>query len=88
MTSIGTLGFIDATAPFSGFTNCSILLSVNAVHKAPVVEDGKVVVGDVLNCNFVVDHRYVDGAKCTKLATAFHEVFENPGKFMSNPPKN
>ena len=63
VTSLGMLNFEDATAPFSGFLDCTMLLSVNAVHDEPVVEDGKVVPGRVLNCNFVVDHRFVDGGK-------------------------
>lgn len=36
-----------------------------------------------MNCNFVVDHRYVDGGKCTKLVPAFKRVFTNPEEFMS-----
>ena len=75
VTSLGSLGFEDATAPFSGFTNCSLLLSANAITKQPVVEDDKIVVGEVMNCNFVVDHRYIDGGNCTKLVKTYREVF-------------
>ena len=32
VTSLGMLGFLDATAPFTGFTDCTILISANAVH--------------------------------------------------------
>jgi pyruvate/2-oxoglutarate dehydrogenase complex dihydrolipoamide acyltransferase (E2) component len=51
-----------------------ILASANAVHDAPVIEDGKVVIGKVMNVNFVVDHRYVDGGKCTKMVPSFKKV--------------
>lgn len=78
VTSLGPLGFEDATAPFSGFTNCTMLLSANAVTKQPVVEGDNYVVGNVMNCNFVVDHRYIDGGNCTKLIGVFKNVFENP----------
>ena len=37
VTSLGMLNFDDATAPFSGFTNCSLFLSVCSVQDAPVV---------------------------------------------------
>lgn len=37
VTSLGMLNFQDATAPFSGFMDCSMLISANAVHDAPVV---------------------------------------------------
>ena len=56
--------------------------SVNAAVKAPVVEGDKIVVGDVMNINFVVDHRYVDGGKCTKLIPALRRVFECPEEYM------
>ena len=83
ITALGSLGYEDAIAPFTGFANCSFLLSSNAIAKQPVVEDGKVVVGDVMNCNFVVDHRYVDGGSCANMMRVFSEVFNNPNKFMS-----
>lgn len=60
---------------YSGFANCTIFASINAVIKSPVVEEGEVVVGEVMNCNFVVDHRYVDGGRCKNLVPAFRKVF-------------
>ena len=78
VTSLGSLGFEDATAPFSGFTNCSVLLSANGVTKQPVIEGDNYVVGQVMNSNFKVDHRYVDGGNCTKLVGVYKNVFQNP----------
>ena len=37
-----------------------------------------------MNVNFVVDHRYVDGGKCTKLVPAFRKVLEEPGLFLKS----
>ena len=37
VTSLCSLNLEDVTAPFSGFTNCSLLLAANAVAKQPVV---------------------------------------------------
>lgn len=82
MTSLGMLNFTDAIAPFTGFANCVFLLSVNAVQDAPVVEDGKVVAGKIMNCNFTVDHRYVDGGRAKKFTSAFQRVFENPEEYL------
>lgn len=65
-----------------GFTSCTILAAINGVVKTPVVENDEIKIGEVMNCNFVVDHRYVDGAKCTKLIPAFRRVFTNPEEFM------
>lgn len=84
VTSVGMLNFDDATAPFSGFMNCVSFMAVNSVQDAPVVENGKVVVGRVMNCNFVVDHRYVDGGRAKNLVPAFKRVFENPEIFLKS----
>jgi pyruvate/2-oxoglutarate dehydrogenase complex dihydrolipoamide acyltransferase (E2) component len=82
VTSLGGLGFVDAFAPFSGFANNSMLLAANAIVDQPVVEDGKVVVGKVMNCNFVVDHRYIDGGNVAGMEDIFRKVFENPEKYL------
>lgn len=82
VTSLGMLNFKDALAPFTGFANCVFLLSVNAVQDAPVVADGNVVVGKIINCNFTVDHRYVDGGKAKTFSAAFENVFNDPEKFI------
>ena len=84
VTSLGSLGFEDAVAPFTGFLNAPILLAANATSKQPVVEGDKVVVGDVMNCNFIVDHRYIDGGNCSKLTSIFKSVFEEPEKYIKN----
>ena len=78
VTSLGMLGFEDATAPFTGFMDCVFFVSLNGVHEAPVIEDGKVVVGRVVNCNFSVDHRFIDGGRAKTFIKAFKRVFENP----------
>ena len=78
VTSLGMLNFTDATAPFSGFMSCTFMLSLNAVYDTPVVEDGKVVPGKAVNCNFTVDHRYIDGGRAKNFVPAFKRVFENP----------
>ncbi len=59
-----------------------MFVSINASMKAPVVEGDKVVVGEVMNCNFVTDHRYIDGGKCKTLIPAFRHVFEHPEEYM------
>ena len=82
VTSLGMLNFKDALAPFTGFANCVFLLSLNAVQDAPVVENGEIVAGKIVNCNFTVDHRYVDGGKAKNFSKAFESVFEDPEKHI------
>ena len=62
--------------------DCSFFASVNAVTDSPVVEDGEVKVGKVMNVNFVVDHRYVDGGRAKTFVKAFKQVFENPEQYL------
>lgn len=84
VTSLGMLGFEDATAPFTGFMDCTFLVSANAVHDEPVVENGKIEVGRVMYCNFVVDHRYIDGGKAKTFIKAFRHVFEHPELYVES----
>ena len=57
---------------------------MNAVHDEPVAEEGKVVIAKIANVNFVVDHRYVDGAKCKHLVATFRKVFEAPEDYLKS----
>ena len=43
-----------------------------------VVEDGKPWIAKIMVANFVLDHRYLDGAKAKKMIPNFMKVFENP----------
>jgi pyruvate/2-oxoglutarate dehydrogenase complex dihydrolipoamide acyltransferase (E2) component len=54
------------------------MASINKVIKAPVVENDELKVGEVMNCNFAINHQYVDGANITNVASAFRRVFEHP----------
>lgn len=84
LTSVSNLGFEDSTAPLNSPSHWSLILTVNAITRQPVVENGKVVIGEVMNCNFVVDHRYVDGGSCSKLTSVFRDVFEEPEKYLQS----
>ncbi len=75
VTSLGGMGFEDVMPPFVPILDWSFGVGVNKILKQPVVEGDKVVIGNVMNCNFMVDHRYVDGANCAKLPSVFRDVF-------------
>ncbi|EGR28706.1 hypothetical protein IMG5_170060 [Ichthyophthirius multifiliis] len=85
VTSIGMLGIVDAVAPHCNFMNCPALLVLNKVIDKPIVRKGQIVIAKVMNCNFTVDHRFIDGGKARYIKTAFIDVFENPEKFFDNP---
>lgn len=44
-----------------------LILSVNEVERRAVVVDGKVEIRPMLNLNFTVDHRFVDGGRAKVL---------------------
>jgi pyruvate dehydrogenase E2 component (dihydrolipoamide acetyltransferase) len=60
------------------YTNTPIFLAPGAVQDVPVVEDGKVVPGKVMNLNASFDHRFIDGFHAGVLAKTVKEMMENP----------
>lgn len=36
-----------------------------------------------MNCNFVVDHRFIDGGKAKNFVKVFKSVFEHPELFVN-----
>jgi pyruvate/2-oxoglutarate dehydrogenase complex dihydrolipoamide acyltransferase (E2) component len=53
----------------------TLIATINKAIKAPVVENDEIKVGEVMNCNFAINHQYVDGANMTKVTDAFRRVF-------------
>ena len=83
VTSLGTLGFEDAYAPFSGFMNYVFLASANSTVETAVVENEELKVGKVMMVNIGIDHRFVDGGRAKNFVRRFKAVFENPENFIS-----
>ncbi|MDY7229650.1 2-oxo acid dehydrogenase subunit E2 [Hyalangium rubrum] len=78
ITNVGSLGLDTAYVPLVPYTRVPIFLSPGAVKEAPVVEDGKIVVGKVMNVNASFDHRFIDGFHAGVLSTTLRELLENP----------
>lgn len=78
LTNVGTLGLDTAFVPLAPYTRVPIFVAPGAVKEAPVVEDGKVVVGKVMNINATFDHRFIDGFHASVLANTLREMLENP----------
>jgi pyruvate dehydrogenase E2 component (dihydrolipoamide acetyltransferase) len=78
ITNVGSLGLDTAYVPLVPYTHVPILLAPGAVKEVPVVEDGKIVVGKVMNLNASFDHRFIDGFHAGILATTLREMLENP----------
>jgi pyruvate dehydrogenase E2 component (dihydrolipoamide acetyltransferase) len=78
IANVGSLGLDTAYVPLVPYTRVPIFIAPGAVKDAPVVEDGKVVVGKIMNVNASFDHRFIDGFHAGILANTLREMLENP----------
>ena len=78
ITNVGSLGLDTAYVPLVPYTRVPIFIAPGAIKDAPVVENGKVVPGKVMNVNASFDHRFIDGFHASILANTFREMLENP----------
>ena len=72
---------IDVTPPTFKYIDCPMILCLCEPFSGTYVENNTVKIGTLVNANFVVDHRYLDGAKAKPILESFKEVFDNPWKF-------
>lgn len=78
ITNVGSLGLDTAYVPLVPYTRVPIFVAPGAVKDEPVVEDGKVVPGKVMNVNASFDHRFIDGFHASVLSKTLREMLENP----------
>ena len=78
ITNVGSLGLDTAYVPLVPYTHVPIFIAPGLVKDAAVVEDGKVVVGKVMNVNASFDHRFIDGYHASVLSKTMRELLEDP----------
>jgi pyruvate/2-oxoglutarate dehydrogenase complex dihydrolipoamide acyltransferase (E2) component len=78
ITNVGSLGLDTAYVPLVPYTRVPIFVAPGSVKDAPVVDDGKVVAGKVMNVNASFDHRFIDGFHASVLSSTLREMMENP----------
>ena len=78
VTNVGSLGLDVAFVPLVPYTRVPIFVAPGAIKEAPVVENGKVVVGKLMNVNASFDHRFIDGFHASVMSRTLHEMLENP----------
>lgn len=78
ITNVGSLGLDTAYVPLVPYTRVPIFIAPGAVKDVPVVEDGKVVPGKVMNVSASFDHRFIDGYHAAVLAKTVRDMLENP----------
>ncbi|MFY4777304.1 dihydrolipoamide acetyltransferase family protein [Metabacillus sp. RGM 3146] len=76
ISNVGPLGSIGATPvinhPETG------LMAFHATKEKPVVKNGEIVIGWVMNVSMSFDHRVADGAHAVAFTNRFKELIENP----------
>jgi pyruvate/2-oxoglutarate dehydrogenase complex dihydrolipoamide acyltransferase (E2) component len=78
VTNVGSLGLDTAYVPLVPYTRVPIFCAVGLVRDVPVVDDGKVVPGKIMNVNASFDHRFIDGFHASVLANTLREMIEHP----------
>jgi pyruvate/2-oxoglutarate dehydrogenase complex dihydrolipoamide acyltransferase (E2) component len=78
VTNVGSLGLETAYVPLVPYTHVPIFVAPGMVKDVPVIEDGKVVPGKVMNINASFDHRFIDGYHASVLSKTLREMMENP----------
>lgn len=87
VTNVGSLGLDVAYVPLVPYTRVPIFVAPGAVSDVPVVEDGKVVPGKMMNISASFDHRFIDGAHAAVLAKTMKQMLENPFENFDPLPK-
>jgi pyruvate dehydrogenase E2 component (dihydrolipoamide acetyltransferase) len=78
VTNIGSLGLDLGYVPLVPYGRCPILACPGVVREEPVVEDGKIVPGKLMDISATFDHRLIDGAHAASLAKTLREFFDDP----------
>jgi pyruvate/2-oxoglutarate dehydrogenase complex dihydrolipoamide acyltransferase (E2) component len=78
VTNVGSLGLETAYVPLVPYTHVPIFVAPGLVKEVPVVDDGKIVPGKVMNINASFDHRFIDGYHASVLSKTLREMMENP----------
>jgi pyruvate dehydrogenase E2 component (dihydrolipoamide acetyltransferase) len=86
VSSLGSLGLESAYVPLVGYSKAPIVVAAGAVVQAPVVDGGRLAVGQVMRLCATFDHRVIDGAHASVMAAAIRDVFERPWAYSGEEP--
>ncbi len=77
--SISNLGMFDVDS-FTAIINApqNAVLAVGAVRQQPVVRDGRIEVGEVMQATLSADHRVTNGADAARFLGEIKRLLENP----------
>jgi pyruvate dehydrogenase E2 component (dihydrolipoamide acetyltransferase) len=82
ITNVGSLGLDTAYVPLVPYSHVPMLLALGAVKDAPVVEEGKIVVGKVMRVHATFDHRIIDGFHASIMSRCLRRHMESPAEMF------
>ena len=81
ITSLGALGGVLAT-PIINYPEVAIL-GIHKISQKPVVQDGQIVVREMMHLSLTSDHRVVDGSLAAKFLHHIIPAIEDPGNELA-----
>lgn len=78
VTSVGMLGLDMAFVPQTPFAHVPMIVMIGRMGKKPVVDDGRIVVKEMLPITVTIDHRFMDGKTGGSMAKLFRKYIADP----------
>ncbi len=72
------LGLDVAFAPLVPYSGVPLLLAAGAVQDEPIVVDGELAVGKMMNLCDTFHHRFIDGVHAARLSRTIRRWIEDP----------
>jgi pyruvate/2-oxoglutarate dehydrogenase complex dihydrolipoamide acyltransferase (E2) component len=88
ITNIGALGLEAAYVPLIPYSRVPLIVALGAVKEVPLVENGKIVVGKVMDMNATFDHRFFEGAHAAVMASVMRAWLEDPVRHFGPIPES
>ncbi|MBP6986196.1 MAG: pyruvate dehydrogenase complex dihydrolipoamide acetyltransferase [Alphaproteobacteria bacterium] len=76
LSNLGMFGIQHFGAIINPPQGC--ILAVGSAEQKPIVRDGQITIGNVMNCTLSVDHRVVDGAVGAEFLAVFKDFISKP----------
>ena len=80
ISNVGPLGSMGAT-PIINYPETA-LLAFHKTKERPIVKNGEIVIGNVMNVSMSFDHRVADGATAVAFTNRLAELLENPSLLL------
>ena len=78
VTNVGSLGLEEAYVPLVPYSHVPLLIALGATRAEPIVEDGEIVIAQIVRAFATFDHRVLDGAHAAKMAKTLKRIFADP----------